>query len=444
MSNGGSAVERLRAAARARALAEAEEAAAIAALAVEHGWTGEACYDVVGTRPVRLGADGTALFDEFVALEVAAAKGISVAAATWLVRDIVNLQARHPRLWHQALQGRLPVFRACQLTAEMAEYDLTAAEAGEVDDLLAPKVGGVPWRRLLQRCRGLITTVAPGKARAATQRARVDRFVRKEATRDASVALITARVDTADAIFFDGMVDRIADLLGAQGDEDPKEIRRAKALGILATPSRANLMLREAVGLVGEVRADDPKLLPEAEVFVHIAEDSLLLGRGPARVEGHGPLEATLLGCLLGHHRVRVTPVIRPFAETSADSYEIPAGMRRQVLARDVFEVFPFSARSSRRQDLDHTIPFVPGVPGQTRPDNLGPLSRKAHRAKTHGGWGLAQPRPGVFHWTTPSGHRYRVTQHGTTTSPDTDVGGRLFDILWDAEERERDADAER
>ncbi len=90
-----SAVERLRAAGQARTQAEVEEAVAIADLAAEQAWDEDACFDVVGARPVRIGADGTALVDEFLPLEVAAVKGISVGAATWLIRDIVNLKARH-------------------------------------------------------------------------------------------------------------------------------------------------------------------------------------------------------------------------------------------------------------------------------------------------------------------------------------------------------------
>jgi hypothetical protein len=47
-------------------------------------------------------------------------------------------------------------------------------------------------------------------------------------------------------------------------------------------------------------------------------------------------------------------------------------------------------------------------VKGQTRSTNLGPLWRRIHRAKTHGRWRLAQPRSGVFWWTTPSGDQHR------------------------------------
>jgi hypothetical protein len=238
-------------------------------------------------------------------------------------------------------------------------------------------------------------------------------------------------VDTRDAVFFDAMVDRIADVLGERGDTDTKDIRRAKAIGVLATPARAQLLLEEAAGRVGAIRADDPRLLPRTVIYVHVAEETVLTGRGTCRVEEIGPVAATLLQHLVGHDRIEVTPVIRPYALTAVDSYEIPDRIRRQVLLRDSVEVFPFSGRSARRQDLDHTIPWRRGQKGQTRAANLGPLSRKAHRGKTHGGWQLEQPRPGIFWWRSPSGLRYRVGPHGTTPIG-RDSRFRVFDdILW-------------
>jgi hypothetical protein len=409
------AAVRRRAGVEAQARAEVDSAVAIAELAEAHEWTADATFDVVGTRPVRVGADGTALVDEFLSLEVATAKGISVAAATWLIRDVVNLKTRHPLLWMQATKGLVPMWRACQLAAEVARFDLSVEQAQELDARLAPKVPTLPWRRVLQLARGLVTELAAEKVTALQQEARTARFVRKVPTDDPSVAYLSARVDTADAIFFDAMVDRIADILGDRGDTDHKDIRRAKAVGVLATPARAQLMLAEATGKAAPVRSTDPRLLPQATVFVHVAEETLLRGAGPARIEGVGALPATMLKYLLGHTRVRLTPVIQPYADIAVDSYEIPDPIRRQVLLRDTYEVFPYSSRTPRAADLDHTVPYRPGGKRQTRASNLGPLSRKPHRAKTHAGWRLEQPAPGIFWWTTPTGQRYRVSPNGTS-----------------------------
>ena len=421
------AVDRLRHGVETCLQGEIEQAEAIAELAAEHAWDEDATFDVVGTRPVRIGADGTALVDEFLPLEVAAAKGMSVGAATWLIRDIVNLQARHPVLWMMVRRGQVPVWQARQVVAEAARYQLTAEQAGEVDLQLAPKVGVLPWSRVLRLARGLIATIAADKVAAMAEQARAARYVRKHDTDDPTVGFIAARVDTADAIFFDATIDRIADILADRGDTDVKEVRRAKALGVLATPERARLMLTEAAEAstssandsastpAGDrIRSTDPRLLPKATVYVHVAEETLLHGQGTCRVEGVGPLAVSMLKLLIGNCRITLTPVIRPYAEVAVDSYEIPDWMRKQVLLRDQIEVFPYSSRSARKQDLDHTVPYRPGVTGQTRASTLGPLSRKPHRGKTHGGWQVEQPKPGVFWWTSPTGHQYRVGPNGT------------------------------
>jgi hypothetical protein len=316
----------------------------------------------------------------------------------------------------------------------VARFDLSVEQAQELDARLAPKVPTLPWRRVLQLARGLVTELAAEKVTALQQEARTARFVRKVPTDDPSVAYLSARVDTADAIFFDAMVDRIADILGDRGDTDLKDIRRAKAVGVLATPARAQLMLAEATGKAAPVRSTDPRLLPQATVFVHVAEETLLRGAGPARIEGVGALPATMLKYLLGHTRVRLTPVIQPYADIAVDSYEIPDPIRRQVLLRDTYEVFPYSSRTPRAADLDHTVPYRPGGKRQTRASNLGPLSRKPHRAKTHAGWRLEQPTPGIFWWTTPTGQRYRVGRNGTMRIGRSPRHQAYEQALWDAD----------
>jgi hypothetical protein len=464
------AIDRLRAAVDTRARAEIDEAVAIAELAAEHEWPADAQIEMVGTRAVRVGADGTCLIDEFLPLEVAALKRISVTAATWLIRDLVNAKVRHPALWARMCAGDVPVFRMCQLAQEAARYDLSLAEARWVDAELAPKLAGLPWRRVLQVARGLIANVAAAKVAAFHAHSRAERFVRVLPTDDAATSYLSARVATGDAVFFDGMVNRIAAVLAEQGDTDPLDARRAKAVGILATPARAHLMLARAAATSGHLNPDpnddasdepseeqplrrptidaslfspsdlpaitDPRLLPTASLYVHVAEESLLTGSGVARVEGIGPLAVGMLKFVLGNCQVRLTPVVRPYSKVAVDAYEIPARIREQVALRDSFEVFPSSSRRSREQDFDHTIPYRPGGKAQTRQSNLGPLSRRVHRAKTHGGWRLEQPEPGVFTWTSPGGLRYQVSPLGSRRLEDHPDYPELDELLTSAEGR--------
>ncbi len=116
----------------------------------------------------------------------------------------------------------------------------------------------------------------------------------------------------------------------------------------------------------------------------------------------------------------------------AVDAYEIPARIREQVALRDGFEVFPFS---SRKQDLDHTTPpYRPGGTEQSRQSNLGLLSRRVHRAKTHGRWRLEQPEPGVSTWTSPHGLRYEVSPLGSRRIEDHPDYRELDELLAYAE----------
>lgn len=54
---------------------------------------------------------------------------------------------------------------------------------------------------------------------------------------------IFARATAGDVAWLDATLNRIAAVLALQGDEDPRAVRRSKALGILAQPARALLML---------------------------------------------------------------------------------------------------------------------------------------------------------------------------------------------------------
>jgi hypothetical protein len=115
---------------------------------------------------------------------------------------------------------------------------------------------------------------------------------------------------------------------------------------------------------------------------------------------------------------VTVKPVLDLADQTPVDAYEIPDRLREAIHLRNPVDVFPYATNTSRRRDIDHTIPYRPpdhgGPPGQTRVDNLGPMTRFHHRIKTHSRWQLRQPFPGVYLWRSPHGHHYLVDHTGT------------------------------
>ncbi len=451
-ASGLEALDYLRASFEAQVAAEVRQLQAIAHLAELHRADSEEAV-LAGTaaladdaahrrqRNQRPGADGAAPIAEWLALEVGPLLGISPVAAALLLADVVNLRDRHPLLWDAVQAGRVRFWQAKQITRRSAAAGLSLQAARSVDEQLAPAVERLPWGRVLSLLEGLIVAADPEGAEARAEAGRGERFVRRARTVTDGVATMIARVGLGDAIHFDAMLNRLAEVLAERGDTDPGELRRAKAFGILATPARALAMLQSAVQppldlpaegepdaggrgptgcaghVCGTITVDPERLLPRSTLVVHVSDQSLLSGSGVARVPDGCPVPVSRLRELLADSRVTVRPVFQPGQLPAVDCYEIPARLRAAVLLRDPYEVFPFGTRRSAGLDLDHTDPYDhgPGAPpGQTRPGNLGPLSRRAHRAKTHGGWQVQQRAPGFFEWTSPYGFRYLVGPHGT------------------------------
>jgi len=304
-----------------------------------------------------------------------------------------------------------------------AGYGLDETETMRVDEKIAYTLGHMGWARVLHHLRAEIMNVAPGKVAAVAAQHKANRYVRKYETDDPASARLDACIDTADAIFFDAALDRLADILQDQGDISDKQHRRAKAVGILAVPALALSMMGAPTrrglpddAVIPEVTAKDAaKALPVAQVYVHIDQNVLAQGDGVVRVERLGPAMLTQLSNILGHSRVKLTPVIQVGGQPSVDSHEIPDRIREAVILRDGYEPFLYSTREARHNDMDHIKPFQPGQPGQTSVDNLAPLSRRVHRAKTHCNWTYEQIEPGVFEWITEYGQHFIVGPDGTT-----------------------------
>jgi hypothetical protein len=130
-------------------------------------------------------------------------------------------------------------------------------------------------------------------------------------------------------------------------------------------------------------------------------------------VERLGPLTVATIKSWLATSRFTLQPVLDLSRTDAVDQHEPPAWMRELVILRDRRCVHPNCTVDARDCDLDHIDAYVEmddgGPPGQTRPDNLAPLCRRHHRAKTHHGWTYRRNTDGTYTWTSPYGHRYTV-----------------------------------
>ncbi|MGD7706368.1 hypothetical protein [Microlunatus sp. Y2014] len=448
------------------------------------------------------GGDGTPRVSEFCFAELGGMLGMARFAAEQLVADVVDLRHRLPLCWGRVQRGEVRSAVVRRVAAETRWLSMEAAAL--VDRAVAPVLGSVTMYRLRNLVDAEVLRADPAGYEARVRADWDQRVARVGQTNQYGLKTLFVRARAADVVWFDAMLDRIADILKLEGDPASKDVRRSKALGVLARPDHALLLLAKYAsmsvpgGLTDEAdpaadpapadpadedirseqsptyrpeepptarpeaedrarasqderRAFDPattaalasalgridpvKLLPPVTLYVHVAEEILVAGNGPVRDE-HGGLTSwhRVLAGLAGT-RVTIKPVIDPRGATPVDAYEVPRAMRERIHLRQPVDQFPWGTQTDRhRLDLDHTIAYTRhGPPGQTGLANLAPLSRTAHRIKTHGGWQLRQPEPGVMLWRSPLGQHYLINHTGTHP-----LGhGPLAHALWQATDPE-------
>jgi Domain of unknown function (DUF222) len=211
-------------------------------------------------RAAQLGGDGTPAVGDFAPAELGCTLRMSDGSAARLIGDALDLRHRLPLIWAATQTGQVPAYQARRIAS--ATRHLAAEQAATVDQRLAPSLGAVPWGRLETLLEAAIYQADPTRAEQEAEAAARERFVRLGRASQHGLKLIIARAAAGDAIWFKATIDRIADILGRDGDLDPIEIRRSKAIGILAQPAQAlQLLCRHQ-----DDNADAPDEPADAEV----------------------------------------------------------------------------------------------------------------------------------------------------------------------------------
>jgi hypothetical protein len=415
----------------------------------------------IPTDKVQLAGDGTGSVDDFACLELAAALHVSLETVTQRVVDLLNLETRLPLLWEHVVACGVPMWLARQVARDTAYLSLLKARW--LDRTIAPFVTRLGPARLLKFVQALVVQADPEAADARWSKQARPR-VQIGPCQPNGLRDLYGWLTAADATYLDAALEQLSSILSAQGSTETAETRRATALGILATPARALALIQQSLaqpvvaGLdkehaltvserdaghgsrspfrcaghtCGSITVPPDSLLPKATLIIHLSDDAVTTGVGIGRCERLGPVTIDQIRTLLGHTRVTVRPVFNPNGIEPVDAYEIPAPIRRAVLMRHPFEIFPYGSRPSAGLDLDHTRPYGWGRkfrPRQTDPDNLGPFRRKVHRGKTHAEWRVTQPEPGWFTWVSPLGRRYVVTPGGLTNDDRHPPGSHPWD----------------
>jgi hypothetical protein len=397
------------------------------------------------------GGDGTPSLREHALPELAMARETHPATTRALVADVLDLIHRLPLTWARVRSLVCEPWVARKVA--VLSRSVPAEGIGVVDRAVAAAIGGHAPATVLEIARAKVIEADPEGHAMERERSRHERYVTLSRADEFGFRHLIARVTAGDAAWIDAMVDRVADILALEhGHDHNRDELRADALGWLARPAELLRLLLEHTradgagehtagdDLAGEARPawapDDlahtierlasltPRQLASMHgrgtVFVHVTERALSRQAGIARVEGVGPMLVQSLSELLGHADVTVRPVLDLADRRRVDAYEHPDAVKDHAWAQAGGDVFPFSPRTATRDrvDFDHPTPYVPpdrgGPPGQTGAHNSGPLRRRHHRWKTHGGYRCRQAGPGRYLWQTPHGLFLLVDHTGT------------------------------
>ncbi|MBA3528601.1 MAG: hypothetical protein H0T91_04705 [Propionibacteriaceae bacterium] len=189
----------------------------------------------------QLGGVGTPEVAELAAAELGALQQTTAGAGSSQMADALDLRPRLPQLWQRVLTGQVRTWQARRVA--QATRHLTEEAAGYVDAAVAGFVSALPWARLENLLHAKIIEADPAGAQARARAAEAERFVRGGRSTRHGLKLLVAQAAAGDVIWFIATVNRIADILAADGDPDTLDVRRSKAIGILASPAHALQLL---------------------------------------------------------------------------------------------------------------------------------------------------------------------------------------------------------
>src|SRR3954452_12825655 len=191
---------------------------------------------------IQLGADGTPMVAEFCGVELGVLLETSTAAAEALIRDALELRHRLPRLWAAVLSGRVEDWKARQVAK--ATRVLTVERAGWVDGAALEAIEGLPFGRAMVVVEAKVIAADPAGHEARRVAAAAKRYVAAgRRPNPAGLRTLVAQTTVGDVARLEAMIDHLATLIGRAGDTDPHQVRRTKALALLANPALACLFL---------------------------------------------------------------------------------------------------------------------------------------------------------------------------------------------------------
>jgi hypothetical protein len=222
-----------------------------------------------GDRPIHPGGDGTPDMAGFAVAEFGIGLGLSIPSTERFIADALDLRHRLPRIWRRVCNNEIEGFQA-QLIARETRH-LSVEQALQIDRAVAHEIGRLAWSRVMTHVQAKILEVDAERIARIAEQAKNETGVWIGHSVENGTKTMAARAEAADLIWFDAMIDQIADILGRRGDTRRKSARRAAALGVLGNPLHAvRLIAENTEPSLFDPDPDDASLLhappPESDV----------------------------------------------------------------------------------------------------------------------------------------------------------------------------------
>jgi hypothetical protein len=332
-----------------------------------------------------------------------------------LARDLMR---RLPAVFASLESGRIDLARARVFSDLLSAVGDDALARALAEEFLPP---AEEWTssQLRARLQKAILAADPDAAGQRFERSVAERRVELTANPDTTAHLAGIFLPPQKATAAFEHVDAIA--RGMKNDGDSRTLDQLRAdvycdllsgtlpassAGPVHRPGVVELLVPLAT-LTGQ--SDEPAMLAGfgpvvADIAHQVAEQAAQQGSGYQWRFRVYDSDGTLLHT--GSTRVRPSkPVACPPRQADESARFPSSALRRWITARDTTCRAPGCTAPARNADVDHTIDHAAG--GRTWHDNLGLMCRHHHRLKHEGGFGLIQPTPGTFVWTSPGGKTY-------------------------------------
>ena len=352
-----------------------------------------------------------------------AAIGRSTNAASFLIRDALVVRHRLPLLWGRVLSGDVDPSSARMVARSIGGRPRDVSD--DIDRRVTPIAHKIGLTSLEKKIDEAMLRLYPEQREMEQLEALDRRFVRLDeaSINHTGIADMAIRGDWKDLFDFDHTIGRVAAALAAKDaalglPPEPLDVRRSRAVGILADPAAALALLSGA---------DAPAPSKRADLVLHIT-DANLVGLDP--VARNATRDRAVLDQLVRdwcgrsdtHLTVQAVIDLAGHDETDVHRIKTRTQVRADLIAATC--VFPWCTKPARACDHDHIVAFNhddPANGGASCDCNIAPLCRHHHQLKTHAGWRYTPVETGTWLWADPHGQQFLRDRDGTLDVTPTD-----------------------